>query len=133
MYVIAIDFDNTITEQSDYPITGKIRPQIKPFLEKCNDIGCTCVLNTCRNGKHFREALVALKQAEIYDLFNWKYLEDTSHFGRYGKLLANIYIDDRAFMFNSHKDLFKEDTTWTYIYSCIKSDIEGTERPVYFS
>lgn len=103
---VAIDFDGTITKKSPYPVMGEIRPQIKPFLLRLHEEGFHLVLNTCRRGKYFREALVALKRAGIYDLFDWKYPRSRKNKGKYGKIVAAYYFDDSALPFEL------EDVDW---------------------
>lgn len=99
---IAIDFDGTLTEDSPYPVTGDIRPEMKQLVSDLSRIkGVRLVLNTCRKGSHFHEALSLLKENDMYGFFDWDYLVDCRNRGEYGKLIADIYLDDRAIPFDS--------------------------------
>lgn len=90
--IIAIDFDDTITEYSPYPITGKIREDAIYYIDKLYKDGHTLILWTCRYGSYLNEALDLLKQANILHCF--KYInEDGSNKSR--KVEADYYIDDR--------------------------------------
>lgn len=95
--VIAVDFDGTITENSPYPIVGKVRPKMPWLLRQLKyNYGFTLVLNTCRTDKYWKEAIQVLKEADLYDLFDWEYLKDSSKHGEYGKIVAAFYLDDNA-------------------------------------
>lgn len=93
---IAIDFDGTITNFSTFPEMGPVRDDIPLFLDRLKSRGYRLVLNTCRTGEYFKEAVDCLKDNSLYSLFDWKYLKDSSHFGQYGKVLASFYVDDSA-------------------------------------
>ena len=95
--VIAVDFDGTITENSPYPIVGQVRTKIGWLLRQLKDnYGFSLVLNTCRTGKYWDEAIQVLKEADLYDLFDWEYVKDKSKHGQYGKIVADFYLDDNA-------------------------------------
>lgn len=99
---IAIDFDGTLTEDSPYPITGDIRPEMKQLVSDLSRMkGVRLVLNTCRKGSHFYQALSLLKQNDMYGFFDWDYLFDCRNRGECGKLIADIYLDDRTILFDS--------------------------------
>ena len=92
--VIAIDFDDTITESSPFPITGKIREDFlkyAPLLAKKH----TLILNTARTGRYRLEAVKMLKNLPI--ITNIK-----------RKPQADIYIDD--------KNIFCDEIDWEKIY-----------------
>ena len=99
MKTIAVDFDGTITKYSPYPVMGDIRSQIKPFLQKLHDNGYKLILYTCRTGKYYNEALVALQQHGLYDLFDWD-VGNRKVSKECGKLEASFYLDDRALLVN---------------------------------
>ena len=95
--VIAVDFDGTVTENSPYPIVGRVRPKIGWLLRQLKDnYGFSLVLNTCRTGKYWDEAIQVLKESDLYDLFDWEYVKDKSKHGQYGKIVAAFYLDDNA-------------------------------------
>lgn len=88
--IIAIDFDDTITEPSEYPIMGKIREEAISVIKELKKKH-TLVLWTCRTDKYLEEALNALKEAGI----EFDYINDYPGAGR--KIFADVYVDDRAF------------------------------------
>lgn len=91
--VIAVDFDETITDNTPPPGTGRLRPEAALYLRKLHEMGCTLVLWTARREPYYSECLIFLKNAGLYDLFDFFYDER----GATGKLIADYYIDDRAF------------------------------------
>lgn len=96
MKVLAIDFDGTITKKSKYPVMGDMRSEIPKFLKDMKDKGYVVVLNTCRKGKYLKEAVQLLRKCNVYDMFDWGYLNDDSKKGDSGKIVASFYLDDRA-------------------------------------
>lgn len=115
---IAIDFDGTITKRSEYPKCGDIRPQAASFIRKIHDMGYRVILWTCRSNSYVNEALSLLRKENIYDLFDWDYLEDPNNFGEHGKIIATFYVDDRA-LINVDLDA---DNSWEYIQDYIISN-----------
>jgi len=94
---ICIDFDNTITTLSGYPITGELRDGCKDELLLLKRKGYRLVLYTSRVGSDFKEAVEFCKQHELpFD----DYVSN--------KPLAKYYIDDKAIKFNEWKDIHKE-------------------------
>lgn len=93
---IAIDFDGTITNFSTFPAMGTVRDDIPLFLDRLKSRGYRLVLNTCRTGEYFKQAVDCLQGNYLYPLFDWEYLKDPEHFGKYGKVLASFYVDDSA-------------------------------------
>ena len=93
---IAIDFDGTLTKESKYPLCGEMRSYAVDFVRNIHYLGYRIVLWTCRKDDYFKEALSKLKQEDIYDCFDWNYLEDPTKFGENGKILASFYVDDRS-------------------------------------
>lgn len=93
MKIIAIDFDDTITLPSNYPITGKLNPKAKKYIELLAKNGYECVLWTSRSGEYYEEACNLIKQWKLPISFDTegKYIK-----GSTGKLNADFYIDDRS-------------------------------------
>lgn len=92
--LIAIDFDETITDHSPYPIMGPIRPCAEFYIKKLYEKGYTLALWTCRSGIYLQEAEFALKTAGIRKCF--KYINDDGRPGIHRKIIADFYIDDRS-------------------------------------
>lgn len=82
--IIAVDFDNTLTNRSIYPITGKINLAAIMYLNKLKGDGHRLVLFTARSGKYLDEAVNLCKANGLeFD-------------GIEPKFEADIYIDDKA-------------------------------------
>lgn len=91
--VIAIDFDGTITTDSPYPITGRLRPKAIEVIKKLQK-KYTCCLWTGRRGAYLQEALELLADVGIiFEYINASPYDDASNYGR--KIIADYYIDDR--------------------------------------
>lgn len=89
--IVAIDFDGTITEHSQHPVTGAIRPHCKEAIDTIRKHN-TVVIWTARSGQNLQEAIGRLKAAGItYDAINI----DVKG-GMQRKIEADIFIDDRA-------------------------------------
>lgn len=84
--IIAIDFDDTLTEPSEYPITGKLRVEEVKRLIDLQKQGNKIVLWTGRKGKYFQEALHLCNEAGLIfdDIVPHKYE-------------ADAYIDSKTF------------------------------------
>lgn len=116
---VAIDFDGTITEYSPYPIMGKVRHQIPEFLKALHDKGYRLVLNTCRRGEFYDEAVTCLQDNNLYNLFDWEYATQPENLGANGKLVAAFYFDDSAMPFD---DL--DYVNWKTLTECVIEKIE---------
>ena len=91
--VIAVDFDGTIVNNDKpYPYVGTIKPEAIRVIKKYWDKYIWC-LWTCRSGDHLQMALDELKKHDIE--FQW--VNDSPGSGSRRKIIADLYIDDRAF------------------------------------
>ena len=89
---VAIDFDNTITENSTYERTGTLNPKAKAAIKRIKELGCTIVLWTTRDGNDLQEALALLDEWGIaFDYIN-EYPKRNG--GR--KVNVDFYIDDKS-------------------------------------
>lgn len=113
-YTIAIDFDDTLTNKSEYPITGSISSNGALFASNLASEGYRLILWSSRGLKCFREAVKLLKQDNLYQLFDWKYLYNPFNHGITGKLVADFYVDDRC-MLLSENDSIDFDAIYDYI------------------
>lgn len=114
IYNIAVDFDNTLTNHSEFPITGSINASAARICRNLASKGYRLILWTARQNEALREALSVLKQADLYDIFDWNYLNESDKHGDSGKLLADFYIDDRSmFLYEG------EQPDWNFIYNYI--------------
>ena len=93
--VIAVDFDNTITNKSKPPITGTINKQMIQVLQKLKQNN-KLILWTCREGKELQEAVDLCKQNGLeFDKINENIDNSYSR-----KIKADYYIDDKNININ---------------------------------
>ena len=55
--IVAVDFDGTLSLDSQYPNIGRFNTHLYEALMKLKGIGWSIVLWTCREGKELREAV----------------------------------------------------------------------------
>lgn len=93
--VIAIDYDETITDNTPFPKEGKIRPEAKEYIKKLYEKGYTLILWTARQDPYYQEAIERLHKEDLYKYFTFdKKLK--LKIGKLGKIEADFYIDDRS-------------------------------------
>ena len=93
--IIAVDFDGTIVTHK-FPEMGEPIYKVIRYLKKAKKEGHKIILWTCREDEYLKEAVEHCQFLGIeLDAVN-KNLEGTpSNFAR-SKILADIYLDDRA-------------------------------------
>lgn len=107
--VIAIDYDETITDNTPYPEEGKIRPEAIKYIKALFDKGYTLILWTARKEPYYSECIERLKKEDLYKYFNFNYES-----GPTGKIQADFYIDDRSCL---------GEINWKKIYNYIIKNI----------
>lgn len=90
--IVCIDFDNTLTEYSQFPETGKIRKVCKEVLDRLHKEGYFLVLYTSREGIDFKECIRICKENDL--VFD--------HYAH--KMFAGYYVDDKAFKIENDGD-----------------------------
>ena len=90
--IIAIDFDGTITKEHRYPEVGEIEEKTIEVLKKLQQKHTLC-LWTCREGKALDAAIKTLKNKGV----NIEWINDSPYTTNQRKIIADKYIDDRAF------------------------------------
>lgn len=90
--IIAIDYDETITDNTPYPYEGNIRPQAIKYIKLLHDKGYTLVLWTSRKEKDYNKCIDRLQKENILQYFNF----DDIEYGYSGKVIADFYIDDKG-------------------------------------
>lgn len=90
--IIAIDFDGTITKDHTYPEIGYIEKRTIEVLKKLQKKHTLC-LWTCREGKALTIAVDMLKANGI----DIEWINDSPYTTGSRKIVADLYIDDRAF------------------------------------
>ena len=90
-YVVAIDFDNTITLNSTYKTTGTLNPIAKKIILKLKKMNCILILWTSREKEDLKEALNLIKKWKLpFDYINEYPLRGNSR-----KINVDMYIDDK--------------------------------------
>lgn len=102
--IVAVDFDDTITMPSPFPITGKVRKDAIFYIKKMYENGVMLILWTCRVDNYLSEATAILKEAGILNCFS-KINDNISGSSR--KVYADFYIDDKSMQIN-WKKIYKE-------------------------
>ena len=94
--IVAVDFDGTLSLDAQYPNIGRFNTHLYEALMKLRGIGWSIVLWTCREGKELKEAVEWCKMNGLeFDAIN----ENPSHVPfKSRKVVADMYIDDRAYM-----------------------------------
>ena len=94
--IVAVDFDGTLSLDSQYPNIGRFNTHLYEALMKLKGIGWSIVLWTCREGKELKEAVEWCKMNGLeFDAIN----ENPSHVQfKSRKVVADLYVDDRAYM-----------------------------------
>jgi len=112
-YIIAIDFDDTITKSNYGSNKIELRDGVKDVINLLhNEYNYIIIIWTCRNSvKDVTEAIKVLDDNSIcYDYFNENCKEAIELFGNDSrKICADIYIDDRGLKFDM-------DWNWWDIY-----------------
>ena len=106
--IIAIDYDDTITEYRPFPETAPIRPEAREIIKKLFDEGHVLILWTARDEPYYSECLDRLKAEGLYDYFRFDYPRTPT-----GKVAADFYIEDRS--------QISGDVDWKAIYEHIKA------------
>jgi hypothetical protein len=120
-WVLAIDFDGTICEES-FPEVGKLKEDADVYINMLYDEGYHIVINTCRSGKYEGMAHEFLKKIGI----KYHYLNNNMPYliEEYGqdcrKISADVYIDN--------KNLFGVPKTWEEIYNQVTKLRENDNR-----
>lgn len=90
--IIAIDFDETITEYAPYPIQGKLKKDADKYIRKLHEKGYRLVLWSARFDSNYD---LAFNMCKDWNLPIEKDSSDLLH-GKSGKLVASFYIDDKS-------------------------------------
>ena len=99
--IIAVDFDNTLSLDNHWPYIGEPNLPLISFLHDAQVKGYGIVLWTCREGQLLDEAVAWCKKLGLeFDAIN----ENPDYVGwKSRKVVADMYIDDRAFNLEDYK------------------------------
>lgn len=84
--LIAVDFDGTITDGGQFPVTGNLREGCREVLNELSACGHTFILWTSREGDYFTEAVEFIRRNELPVILPQIQI---------GKIYADLYIDDK--------------------------------------
>ena len=102
---LAIDFDGTIADDSNFPIIGEPKKGVKEAIDKLSE-KYEIVIDSCRTSRVFKKSPVYQKR--IDEMIGWlnenKIKYDRINMGDEGKVLAEAYIDNRAIRFEDNWD-----------------------------
>lgn len=97
--IVAFDWDDTLFNTSNTTSIPEIKVA-RSLLELCNELGHIVILHTCRGEDHIKSLLNTLDFNLEYDHFNTSPV-DNSDVGNGTKPYANIYLDDKAGLWQS--------------------------------
>lgn len=96
--IIAIDFDGTITDDTPYPDTGKIREEALEYIPKLHDLGHILILWTSRSDAGILDAKRTLERADLLKYFWGVNTNYEFFYGDSRKIYADVYFDDKALL-----------------------------------
>lgn len=96
MYLIAVDFDDTICANTEYPSIGAPVPMALDYLKMFEESGANLILWTMRSGDALAQAVDYLRKNGIQP---WGINENPEQYSwsESPKVYAHLYIDDAAF------------------------------------
>ena len=120
--IVAVDFDGTLSLDAQYPNIGRFNTPLYEALMKLRGIGWSIVLWTCREGKELKEAVEWCKMNGLeFDAIN----ENPSHVPfKSRKVVADMYIDDRAYMPTTAFYKFIDNTVFMHNYQYLTTKKE---------
>lgn len=120
--IVAVDFDGTLSLDSQYPNIGHFNTPLYEALMKLRGIGWSIVLWTCREGKELKEAVEWCKMNGLeFDAINENPPEVPF---KSRKVVADMYIDDRAYMPTTAFYKFIDDTVFMHNYQYLTTKEE---------
>ena len=112
--IVAVDFDGTLSLDAQYPNIGRFNTHLYEALMKLRGIGWSIVLWTCREGKELREAVIWCANNGLeFDAINENPPEVPF---KSRKVVADMYIDDRAYMPTTAFYKFIDNTVFMHNY-----------------
>lgn len=96
-FIIAFDFDGTITKTNEYPNFGKVREYSAETIQVIREAGAKVVIWTCRDSEDIQPLCDFLKNNGIEcDSINSS-IEFAPFPYESRKIYAHMYVDDRGF------------------------------------
>jgi len=104
---IAVNFDGTIVEHA-FPKIGKLKPGAVEALQAFHEAGHRVIVTSCRNNMNLNTGsiahLLAMKGFLECNGLNFCRID----YGNQGKVLADVYIDDRGITYSDNWDEIRE-------------------------
>ena len=120
--IVAVDFDGTLSLDAQYPNIGRFNTPLYEALMKLRGIGWSIVLWTCREGKELREAVIWCANNGLeFDAINENPPEVPF---KSRKVVADMYIDDRAYMPTTAFYKFIDNTVFMHNYQYLTTKKE---------
>ena len=120
--IVAVDFDGTLSLDSQYPNIGRFNTHLYEALMKLKGIGWSIVLWTCREGKELREAVIWCANNGLeFDAINENPPEVPFNSR---KVVADMYVDDRAYMPTTAFYKFIDNTVFMHNYQYLTTKKE---------
>lgn len=105
--IIACDFDGTLCEDAEFPKIGEPKKEVIEWIKAQKYIGHKIILWTCRDGSLLRQAVEwCAVQGIFFDAINDNIPECKFHDLGHKKILADIYLDDKAMKVSQVKEIF---------------------------
>ena len=124
--IVAVDFDGTLSLDSQYPNIGRFNTCLYEALMKLKGIGWSIVLWTCREGKELKEAVEWCANNGLkFDAIN-ENPPEVSFKSR--KVVADMYIDDRAYMPTTAFYKFIDNTVFMHNYQYSTTKYSTTKK-----
>jgi len=105
-FIVAIDFDGTIVEDK-YPNIGPLKENAVSCIKLLKELGCYIIVTSCRTSPNRTSSVTERSlQRQIMQKFlrendiPYDWVDD----GTQGKVVADIYVDDRAIRFENNWD-----------------------------
>ena len=120
--IVAVDFDGTLSLDAQYPNIGRFNTPLYEALMKLKGIGWSIVLWTCREGKELREAVIWCANNGLeFDAINENPPEVPFNSR---KVVADMYVDDRAYMPTTAFYKFIDNTVFMHNYQYLTTKKE---------
>ena len=120
--IVAVDFDGTLSLDAQYPNIGRFNTRLYEALMKLKGIGWSIVLWTCREGKELKEAVEWCANNGLkFDAINENPPEVPF---KSRKVVADMYIDDRAYMPTTAFYKFIDNTVFMHNYQYLTTKAE---------
>lgn len=103
-FVVAIDFDGTIVEHIP-PEIGSLKEDAVRCIKLLKDLGCYIIITSCRTNSNLHPSPAERQaQKQIMETFLRKnnIPFDEIDVGDQGKIVADVYVDDRAIRFEDN-------------------------------